>query len=56
MPGMETLAIDESSTFMNVARDKLKVPRRSSMPCRGSTGWGAALGEMLEVMGLGWMN
>src|SRR5436853_7816955 len=35
--GIETLAIDESSTFMNVASDSATVPRMSGVPCSG--GW-----------------
>jgi hypothetical protein len=46
---METLAIDESKTFMNVAKDRLNVPSKSSKPCRGSKGLGA-LGAVLVVM------
>src|SRR6476620_5604705 len=34
--GIETLAIDVSSTFMNVASDRAIVPRTSSAPCRGA--------------------
>ena len=35
MAGSETLAIDESSTFMNVASDSASVPSSSVPPCRG---------------------
>ena len=35
MAGIETLAIDVSSTFMNVARDSAMVPRTSSAPRSG---------------------
>ena len=38
---MDTLAIEESSTFMKVAKDRLSVPSKSSMPCKGSMGLGA---------------
>ena len=33
--GIETLAIDESSTFMKVAIDNAKVPTTRALPCSG---------------------
>ena len=47
MAGIETLAIDESSTFMNVASDKDSVPSSSAVPCSGESGEceGRAAGE-----------
>ncbi len=36
--GMETLAIDESSTFMNTAADRAMVPRVRALPSRGGRG------------------
>ena len=38
MAGNETLAIDESSTFMNVASDRAIVPHRRAEPCSGGSG------------------
>ena len=35
MAGMETLAMDESSTFMNVASDNDSVPSSKAVPCSG---------------------
>ena len=35
MAGRDTLAIDESSTFIKVAADSAIVPHRRSAPCRG---------------------
>ena len=35
MVGMETLAIDESSTFMNTAADRAMVPKARALPSRG---------------------
>ena len=35
MAGRETLAIDESSTFMKVAADRASVPHRRADPCSG---------------------
>ena len=49
MPGIETFAIEESNTFMKVAKDKQSVPSKSSTPFSGSMGWGA-LDVELEVM------
>ena len=49
MPGIETFAIEESNTFMKVAKDKQSVPSKSSKPFSGSMGWGAFDVEM-EVM------
>ena len=49
MLGIETLAMEESNTFMNVAKDKHSVPSKSSMPCKGSMGLGA-IGFGLELM------
>src|SRR4029079_2012000 len=34
--GIDTFAIDVSSTFMNVARDSATVPKTSSVPCSGA--------------------
>src|SRR6476469_5240051 len=42
MAGIDTLAIDESSTFMNVASDSATVPSTSSPPCSGRAGAAAA--------------
>ena len=39
MAGSETLAMDESSTFMNVAADSASVPSTRALPCSG--GWAA---------------
>ena len=36
--GIETLAIDVSRTFMNVASDSAIVPRMSAVPFRGGGG------------------
>ena len=44
MAGMDTLAIDESSTFMNVASESASVPSSSGMPCRGGCAAGLAGG------------
>ena len=41
MAGIDTLAIEESSTFMKVAKDKESVPSNSAVPCKG----GIAAGE-----------
>ena len=35
MAGSETLAIDESSTFMKVAADRASVPNRRAVPVSG---------------------
>ena len=35
MAGSDTLAIDVSSTFMNVASDSAIVPSTSALPCSG---------------------
>ena len=35
MAGSDTLAIDESSTFMKVANDKAMVPQTRAEPCNG---------------------
>src|SRR6476661_1319204 len=40
--GIETLAIDVSRTFMNVASESATVPRTSSAPCSGGVAGGAA--------------
>ena len=40
--GMETLAIELSSTFMNVASDSAMVPNTSWVPCSGSNATGLA--------------
>ena len=45
MAGIDTLAIEESSTFMNVAKDKDNVPNKSAVPYKG----GIAAGEFAEV-------
>ena len=42
MAGMDTLAIDESSTFMNVARDSASVPSSRAVPCSASGALAAA--------------
>ena len=42
MAGIETLAIDVSSTTMNVAADSAKVPATSWMPVSGGGSAGAA--------------
>ena len=43
MAGMDTLAMDESSTFMNVASDSATVPQARALPCSGgkATGFNA---------------
>ena len=38
MAGKDTLAMDESSTFMNVASDKASVPKTRVEPCSGCNG------------------
>ena len=38
MEGRATLAIEVSSTFMNVASDKAIVPRTSALPVSGGAG------------------
>ena len=42
MAGIDTLAIDESSTFMKVASDNASVPSTRSVPCSGACGGTAA--------------
>src|SRR5690606_23932452 len=46
MVGIETLAIEESSTFMNTAADRAMVPNVRALPSRGgySRGGGVAAG------------
>jgi hypothetical protein len=52
--GMDTLAIDESNTFMNVAKDKDKVPKSSIKPCKGSGLAGVAdSGALMSRLGAG---
>ena len=52
MAGMETLAIDESSTFMKVASDSDTVPSTRSMPCSGGkAAGGPAAGDGLGGFG-----
>ena len=38
MAGSDTLAMDESSTFMNVASDRAMVPHSRAEPCSGGSG------------------
>ena len=49
MAGIDTLAMEESNTFMNVAKDKASVPNSSISPCRGSGRAGATGGALISV-------
>src|SRR4029453_12309294 len=42
IPGIDTLAIDVSSTFMNVASDSASVPSARCEPCSGANAVGRA--------------
>ena len=53
MAGIETLAIEESSTFMNVARDKDSVPSSSAVPNKGGIAPGACVGWLTRLSALG---
>ena len=44
--GIETLAIEVSRTFMNVASERATVPRTSSAPCSGGVAGGAAAADV----------
>jgi len=44
MAGIETFAMEESNTFMKVARDKARVPIKSWVPVNGAGGAGGACG------------
>jgi len=50
MAGMETLAIEESSTFIKVANDRARVPKRSWAPLRGVGAGGAEAPPTLPVV------
>lgn len=52
MAGIDTLAMDESSTFMKVASDSATVPIASLAPVRGWSGRGAAV-VMGQTLGAG---
>jgi hypothetical protein len=55
MAGMETLAIEESSTFMNTASDNATVPMTSLPPVSGGSGCDggragiAGFGELMKA-------
>jgi len=51
MAGMETLAIEESSTFIKVANDRARVPKRSWAPLSGVGAGGAETPPTLPVVG-----
>ena len=51
MAGMDTLAIDESSTFMNVASDSASVPSSSVEPVSGGCCAGGVTGVALAGAG-----
>lgn len=52
MAGIDTLAMDVSSTFMKVASDSATVPIASLAPVRGGSGRGAAV-AMGQTLGVG---
>ena len=52
MAGIDTLAMDESSTFMKVASDSATVPIASLAPVSGGSGLGAAV-AMRQTLGAG---
>jgi hypothetical protein len=47
--GIDTLAIDVSSTFMNVASDKAIVPRTRALPVSGGALVGRVVSDMARV-------
>lgn len=59
MAGRDTLAMDVSSTFMNVAADRASVPHMRALPSRGggawgAGGWGKTWGSVLWEWFYGW--